>query len=125
MRTTEKESKKIVRTFSLASFLNDLGSDMIYPVWPLFITTVLGADMAILGLIDGVGEAVVSISQAASGYFSDVMRKRKVFIWTGYLFGSLSRIGYAMSSTWQHLIFFMVNSPCVEGLKVTFNLQSR
>lgn len=109
--TTEKlkkERKKTVRTFALASFLNDLGSDMIYPIWPLFITSVLGAPMAILGLIDGLGEAIVSISQAISGYISDRIRKRKVFVWTGYLFGSLSRIGYALSSTWQYLIPFRI-----------------
>ena len=35
------ETKKTVRTFGWASFLNDFGSDMIYPVWPLFVTSVL------------------------------------------------------------------------------------
>ena len=104
----QKETKKTVRTFALASFLNDLGSDMIYPVWPLFVTTVLGANMAVLGLIDGLGEAIVSISQAASGYVSDRIRRRKVFVWTGYIFGSLSRIGYALSTVWQHLIPFKI-----------------
>ncbi|MBU0700314.1 MFS transporter [bacterium] len=98
-----KETKKTVRTFALASFLNDLGSDMIYPIWPLFVTS-LGANMAILGFIDGLGDAIVSISQAASGYISDKTRKRKVFIWIGYLLGSLSRVGYALSSVWQQII---------------------
>jgi len=99
---------KTVRTFALASFLNDLGSDMIYPVWPLFVTTVLGGNMAVLGFIDGLGEAIVSISQAVSGYISDRIRRRKIFIWTGYLFGALSRLGYASSMLWQHLIPFKV-----------------
>ena len=102
----QKEEKKTVITFSLASFLNDLGSDMIYPVWPLFVKEVLKANMSVLGLVDGLGDAIVSISQAVSGYISDKIRKRKVFIWIGYLFGSLSRIGYAFSTLWQHLIPF-------------------
>lgn len=104
----KQESRKIVRTFSMASFLNDFGSDMIYPIWPLFVTTILGANMAVLGLIDGLGEAIVSLSQAGSGYLSDKLRKRKVFIWTGYLFGATSRIGYALSTIWQHLIPFRI-----------------
>jgi len=108
VKENHKETKKTVRTFALASFLNDMGSDMIYPIWPLFVTTVLGANMAILGLIDGLGDAIVSISQAISGYVSDRTRKRKVFIWTGYVFGSLSRIGYAFSTVWQHLIPFRI-----------------
>lgn len=104
----QKESKKIVRTFSIASFLNDLGSDMIYPIWPLFVTSIMGADMAILGFIDGLGEAIVSLSQAGSGYLSDRLRKRKIFIWTGYLLGATSRIGYAFSVIWQHLVPFRI-----------------
>jgi len=104
----EKEKRKTIQTFAVASFLNDLGSDIIYPIWPLFVTTILGANMAILGFIDGLGEAIVSISQAVSGYISDRIRKRKVFVWTGYLFGSLSRIGYGLSTAWQHIIPFRV-----------------
>ncbi len=104
----ERETKKTVRTLAFASFFNDLGSDMIYPVWPLFLTTVLGANMAVLGLIDGLGDALVSISQALSGYISDRIRKRKVFVWLGYIFAVLSRIGYALSTTWQHIIPFKI-----------------
>ena len=104
----EKGERKTVKIFALASFLNDLGSDMIYPVWPLFVTTVLGADMAVLGFIDGLGDAIASISQAVSGYISDRVRKRKFFIWLGYFFGALSRVGYAFSSYWRHLIPFRI-----------------
>ncbi|MCA9398863.1 MAG: MFS transporter, partial [Candidatus Omnitrophica bacterium] len=102
----QKELKKTIRTFAWASFLNDLGSDMIYPVWPLFVTSFLGANMAVLGLLDGLGEAIVSISQAVSGYLSDRMRKRKVFVWVGYLFAAVSRIGYAFTTAWPWLIPF-------------------
>src|SRR4030042_680133 len=81
---------------------------MIYPVWPLFVTTVLNANMAALGLLDGLGEALVSISRAVSGYLADRIRKRKVFIWSGYLCGAISRIGYSLSGTWQHLVPFRI-----------------
>lgn len=103
----EKQSnKRVITVLSLASFLHDLGSDMVFSVWPLFVTQVLGANMAVLGLIDGLGEAVVSLSGAVGGYISDRTRKRKVFVWTGYLFGGISRIGYALSPTWHWLIPF-------------------
>jgi MFS family permease len=103
-----RETKRVMTVFSLASFLNDFGSDMIYPVWPLFVLSFVGVDMAILGFIDGLGDAVVSVSQAISGHFSDKLGKRKIFIWTGYLFGASSRIGYALSSTWQYLVPFRI-----------------
>lgn len=104
----QKQARKTIRVFALASFLNDLGSDIIYPIWPLFVTSVLGANMAVLGFLDGLGEALVSISQGFSGYFSDRIRKRKVFIWSGYLCGALSRVGYSLSGTWQHLLPFRI-----------------
>jgi len=104
----QNENRRAMWTFAAASFLNDFGSDMIYPIWPLFVTIALGADKSILGLIDGLGDAIVSLSQAASGYASDKVRKRKVFVWSGYLFGAASRIGYAFSSVWQHLIPFRI-----------------
>jgi MFS family permease len=108
MEDKDRETKKTVRTFALASFLNDMGSDIIYPIWPLFVTQVLKANMAALGFLDGLGEALVSLSQALAGYFSDRLRRRKVFIWIGYLCGGLSRLGYSISSVWQHLIPFRV-----------------
>lgn len=102
----KQSDKRIVTVLSLASFLHDIGSDMVFSVWPLFVTEVLGANMAILGLIDGLGEAVVSISGSIGGYISDRLKKRKIFVWTGYLFGGISRVGYSISPTWQWLIPF-------------------
>ena len=98
------EAKKTLGAFAAASFLNDLGSDMVYALWPLFVTETLNAPMSALGFIDGLGDALVSLSYAVSGYLSDRLGKRKVFVWTGYLCGALSRLGYAISATWQQLI---------------------
>ncbi len=57
----EERNKKELHTFALASFLNDFGSDIIYPVWPLFVTTFAGANMVVLGFLDGLGDAIVSL----------------------------------------------------------------
>ncbi len=103
-----RNGKNNIRTFALASFLNDMGSDMIYPIWPMFVTSYLNASTSLLGFIDGLGEAIVSLSQALSGYLSDRLQKRKIFIWLGYLFGSLSRVGYAFSASAHHLIPFRI-----------------
>ena len=104
MRPKSKDNS--IKIFALASFLHDMGSDIVFSVWPVFVTQVLGANMSILGLIDWVGDALVSISQAVSGYLSDRWGKRKIFVWVGYLFGGVARIGYALSPSWQWLIPF-------------------
>jgi MFS family permease len=104
------ENRKTLAVFSVASFLNDFGSDMVYPVWPLFVILLApsGIALEVLGFIDGLGDAIVSISQGISGYVSDKVGKRKIFIWTGYLCGATSRIGYAFSSFWAHLVPFKI-----------------
>ena len=108
MKSDPPEAKHTIRTFAGATFLNDLGSNMIHPVWPIFVTEVLKANMAALGLLDGMGEALVSISKAFSGYLSDRWHRRKVFIWLGYLLSASARFGYSLSQVWTHLIPFRV-----------------
>lgn len=103
-----KEERKNLIIFSAVSFLHDVGSDMVFSIWPVFVTQFLGANVATLGLIDGLGDALVSISQAVSGYFSDKLGRRKVFVWVGYLFGGIARIGYALSPTWHWLLPFRI-----------------
>jgi len=75
----QKESRRFMTVFSSASFLNDFGSDMIYPIWPLFVTEFLKANMAVLGLIDGLGDAIVSISQAGCSWVNRRLRQRHSF----------------------------------------------
>ncbi len=99
------KAKKTIWTFALVSFLNDFGADMVHSLWPMFLTQVLGLDMAVLGLIDGMGDATISISQAFSGYLSDRIRRRKVFIWTGYLLSAVSRFGFAIAKGWPMALF--------------------
>ena len=44
-----------VVVLSWVSFFQDAASEMLYPVMPLFLTGVLGAPVAVVGLIEGVG----------------------------------------------------------------------
>lgn len=98
----EDENKKTVWLFSAGAFLNDLGYYLIVTIWPIFVTSVIGASVTFLGFIDGLGDAFVSLSQAGSGFLSDKLRKRKIFIWLGYFFAFISRIIYAVSyQPWQ------------------------
>jgi MFS family permease len=105
-KDSSPEDKRTIRVFAAASFLQDYGSDMVFPVWPFFVTIFLKANLAMLGLVDGIGTAMVSLSQAVSGYLSDKWHRRKPFIWSGYSMGGLARFGYAISPSWPWLIPF-------------------
>jgi hypothetical protein len=58
---------KNVFVISLVSFFNDIASEMIYPIVPIFLTTVLGAPVTIVGLIEGIAESTASILRVFSG----------------------------------------------------------
>ena len=47
----------------LVSFFNDVASEMIYPIVPIFLTTVLQTPVAVIGLIEGIAEATASITK--------------------------------------------------------------
>ncbi len=80
-----------VLILGLVSFFTDVSSEMIYPLLPLFLTTVLGAGPAFLGLIEGVAESTAAFLKLASGIISDRVRSRKGLVLAGYTLSSLAR----------------------------------
>lgn len=90
----QTESKRTMTAFSASAFLNDVGADMVKPVWPFFVTEVIGASPGFLGFIDGLGDAFAALSQVFSGFLSDKLRKRRIFIWLGYGLSGIGRLGY-------------------------------
>jgi len=68
----------------ITSLLTDISSEMVYPILPVFLVSVLGASPAILGLIEGVAESLASLLKVFSGYFSDKIKQRKPFTIFGY-----------------------------------------
>ena len=80
-----------VLILGLVSFFTDASSEMIYPLLPTFLTTVLGAGPAFLGVIEGVAESTAAILKLFSGMWADRMRDRTKLVLAGYSLSSLSR----------------------------------
>jgi MFS family permease len=102
--TVEPSKPKLTRIFGWASFYNDFGSDMVFPVWPAFVTQTLGASASFLGFLDGMGEALVAFSKLLPGILADRLRRHKLFVWLGYCGGVLGRLGYALATRPSGLI---------------------
>jgi sugar phosphate permease len=73
------------------SLLMDVSSEAIHALLPLFLTVTLGASVAMVGLIDGLGEAAASLARVASGYWSDRAGRRKPLMVLGYGLAGLSK----------------------------------
>ena len=90
-----------VRAVSVVSLVNDLASELAYPVVPLFLTTTLGAPVAVLGLIEGIAEGAAVALGAASGWISDRAGGRRVpWIAAGYTVTAVSRAAVAAATQW-------------------------
>ena len=94
MNDTTKTSASLPRTvwaLGLVSLLMDASSETIHGLLPLFLTTTLGASVALVGIIDGVAEATAAVAKVFSGYVSDRVGRRKPLILLGYGLGALSK----------------------------------
>ena len=89
-----------VRALGAVSFFADLSSETIYPLFPYFVTVVLGAPVAVLGVIEGLAEATASISKWPFGQASDFTGRRRVFVAAGYGAAALGKLILALSFVW-------------------------
>jgi MFS family permease len=83
-------SPEVVR-LGLVSFFADVSSEMLYPITPIFLATVLHAPVEAIGLIEGVAEAAASLLKSVFGRISDRTGKRKPFVLGGYTIAALSK----------------------------------
>lgn len=95
-----RQIPRIVWLLGFISFFNDIASEMLYPVIPIFLTQVLGAPVAVLGLIEGIAEGVASLFKGYFGSLSDRLHKRKAFVVAGYSCSALAKIIIALSTNW-------------------------
>jgi len=100
----------------IVSFINDLSSEMIIPILPMFIASLGGAGIAI-GLIGGVRDSVTSLLKVVSGYISDKTGKRKALVFSGYLLSSVFKVLIAFSKIWHHVLLFIGLERVGKGIR--------
>ncbi|NOZ80593.1 MAG: MFS transporter [DPANN group archaeon] len=100
----------------IVSFLNDLSSEMIMPILPLFIASLGGGGLAV-GLISGLRESIASILKILSGWFSDRTGRRKALVFSGYLTSASFKLLLAFSTAWQQVLIFTGLERVGKGLR--------
>lgn len=99
----QKGVSRNVILLGLVSFLNDLSSEMIIPILPMFIMA-LGGTGFIVGLIGGLQTSISSILKVLFGYWSDRIGRRKIFVFYGYLTSASFKLLLSFSTLWQHIL---------------------
>jgi len=101
------------------SLLNDGASEMIYPLLPVFLTAVLGAGPAALGIIEGIAESTASLLKLASGYLSDRVKRRKGWIVAGYSISNVIRPLIAIAASWPQVLVLRFSDRVGKGLRTS------
>src|SRR5690348_11959858 len=91
---------RTVWLLGLISLVNDSASDMIYPLVPLYLSSVLMAGPKALGLIEGIAESIGSVLKLIAGVLADRTHKVKYWIVAGYGIAGLARPLIAFATSW-------------------------
>ncbi|HEX8775850.1 MAG TPA: MFS transporter [Pyrinomonadaceae bacterium] len=102
---------------SLVSLLNDASSEIIYPLLPLFLSSLLGAPPAAIGLIEGAAESVSSLLKLFAGYISDRRGRRKGLVVFGYALASTARPLLAFASNWPQVLTLRLTDRVGKGIR--------
>jgi len=108
-----------VKVLGGASLLNDIASEMIFPLLPNFLLTVLLGNRFYLGVIEGAADSVASLLKLWSGGRSDQAGRRKGFVVFGYSLAAVTRplIGVIVAP-WQ-LFALRVGDRIGKGIRTS------
>ena len=108
---------KTVWLIGFISLINDSASEMVYPLLPLYLSSVLLAGPKALGIIEGIAEATSSLLRLVTGVIFDRTRKAKPWLVFGYGIAGLSRPLIAFISSWPALLFIRFADRVGKGLR--------
>ncbi len=108
---------KTVWLIGLISFVNDSASEMLYPLMPLYLASVLMAGPKAIGIIEGVAEATSSLFKLVSGVVVDKTKNAKVWIVLGYFLAGIGRPLIAFASSWVGVLLIRFTDRLGKGLR--------
>jgi MFS family permease len=105
-----------VRVLSAVSFLQDAASELLYPLLPIYLTSVLGAPAAVVGAVEGAAEGAASLTKLAAGPLGDRFARRPL-IATGYGMAALGKVMVAAASAWPGVLAGRVVDRLGKGIR--------
>jgi MFS family permease len=90
---------------------------MIYPLLPLFLSSVLGASASFIGVIEGAAESVAALLKLASGWWSDRAKKRKPLVVFGYGLATFVRPFTALAQSATQVLLIRLADRVGKGIR--------
>jgi len=101
---------------SWVSLLQDAASELIYPLLPIYLTTVLGAPPSVVGAVEGAAEGAAAFTKLASGPLGDRFGRRPL-IATGYGMAALGKLIVALAGAWPGVLAGRVVDRLGKGIR--------
>jgi MFS family permease len=101
---------------SLVSLLQDAASELLYPLLPIYLTTVLGAPPSVVGAVEGAAEGAASLTKVVSGPLGDQFSRRPL-IAAGYGTAALGKVIVAAAGAWPGVLAGRVVDRLGKGLR--------
>jgi len=101
------------------SLFTDISTEMIYPLLPIFLAGVLGANASFIGAIEGAAETTASLLKLLSGWWSDKVKSRKPFVVIGYLIASIVRPFTAAAHNATQVLAIRVTDRVGKGIRTS------
>jgi MFS family permease len=108
-----------VWVLGLVSLLNDFASDLIYPLIPIYLASVLMAGPGALGVIEGIADMVGSLLKLFSGIVADRVRMTKLLVAGGYGLAAISRPLLVLASSWPIVLGLRFLDRVGKGLRTS------
>jgi len=113
----EQGMHKNIILLGLVSLFTDISSEMIYPLVPLYLTAVLGASPAALGIIEGIAESLASLLKIGSGRMADRLDWRKPLAIAGYGLSGVAKVLFAVATSWTGILWARVGDRFGKGIR--------
>jgi len=101
----------------MVSLFTDMSSQMVFPLLPLYLTCVLGAGAYVVGIVEGAAQASASMFKLVSGYWSDRLGRRKVFVIVGYTLSAVTKPLLAFANVWTTVLVVRVVERVGKGVR--------
>ena len=101
----------------LTSLLTDISSEMIFTLIPLFLTNVLGATTAIVGLVGGLSDSTEAIFKIFSGRLSDKIHRPKLLTVCGYSLATITKPFMLLASSWGAVVAIRLGDRVGKGIR--------
>lgn len=102
----------------MVSMLNDMATEMVTPLIPILLATVLHSGAVVLGLVEGLANAVACVVQIYAGRLSDARGgRRKPLAVTGYLVSNVMRPLLGFATIWWHVMVIRALDRVGKGIR--------